>query len=420
MAFAYGELFYRVDEVEIERRVDELRQKLLANLAAEANSARRAFKPSDTHAMAVAKKTELEKMARALGTRGDYQEGDAFDREKQEEARQRRIVEREEREKERLEKAKKREEDRKRMEEQRKRWQEERRKKDEEERDQRRNKDDRDKDRRRDDRGAMPPPDIPRREQPSRDRDREFSRRSPPHKYGSRGDRRDPLPRRNDTSSHVAEAVRKRDRDSLSRSPPPRARRRVHSRSLSTSRSTSTDSGTRRRRSASRSPSRLPQRGKEETYARDTVRDRGDGRHRELPPRGSPSPMRGIRRGGRPVSRSVSPPFRSRSPPLHNARRRDDDRSLRSRSRSPRVPSRLGPSGKGKRGYTPRTPSRSPTPPPPTRRERDDQLPPTGPSYVGPKGVQRGKERGRTRSQSASSGSSMSVSSRSASGSRSG
>ena len=48
----------------------------------------KSLKPSDTHALAAAKKSELNKMAAALGTRSDYTEGDAFNREKQEELRQ--------------------------------------------------------------------------------------------------------------------------------------------------------------------------------------------------------------------------------------------------------------------------------------------------------------------------------------------
>ncbi|KAI6034080.1 hypothetical protein BKA83DRAFT_670887 [Pisolithus microcarpus] len=99
-----------LDEAEIVVKVQELREKLnVKNL-----------KPSDTHAIAAAKKAELDKMARALGTKRDYVEGDAFDREKQEENKLQRMVEREERER-------KREEDRARMQEQRERWQAEQR-----------------------------------------------------------------------------------------------------------------------------------------------------------------------------------------------------------------------------------------------------------------------------------------------------
>ncbi|KAH6915390.1 cwf21 domain-containing protein [Coprinopsis sp. MPI-PUGE-AT-0042] len=101
-----------VGEEEIEKQVSILREKLLENLNSTFKNPRQ-LKPSDTHAIAAAKKVELERMARALGTRSDYQEGDSFDREKQEEMRLKRIAEREDKEKRRLE-------DRKNMDEQRK------------------------------------------------------------------------------------------------------------------------------------------------------------------------------------------------------------------------------------------------------------------------------------------------------------
>ncbi|KAE9386805.1 cwf21-domain-containing protein [Gymnopus androsaceus JB14] len=71
-----------LEEEEIEKQVDALRTKLNANLAAHVPSAK-SLKPSDTHGIALAKKSELDRMARALGTRRDYSEGEAFDREKQ-------------------------------------------------------------------------------------------------------------------------------------------------------------------------------------------------------------------------------------------------------------------------------------------------------------------------------------------------
>ncbi|KAG6878263.1 hypothetical protein C0993_010035 [Termitomyces sp. T159_Od127] len=86
-----------VDEDEIEQKVGILRAELLKNLAALAPSAK-SLKASDTHGLALAKKNELSRMARALGTRSDYQEGDAFDKEKQDEIRIRKQAEREERE----------------------------------------------------------------------------------------------------------------------------------------------------------------------------------------------------------------------------------------------------------------------------------------------------------------------------------
>ncbi|KAI6047088.1 hypothetical protein EDC04DRAFT_2511527, partial [Pisolithus marmoratus] len=91
-----------LDEVEIAVKVQELRDKLNGDLASLSTTAK-SLKPSDTHAIAAAKKTELDKMARAFGTKRDYIEGDAFDREKQEENRLRRMAEREEREKSREE-----------------------------------------------------------------------------------------------------------------------------------------------------------------------------------------------------------------------------------------------------------------------------------------------------------------------------
>ena len=75
---------YSLDEDKIEEQVNELRTKLLAEASALVQNAK-ALKPSDTHGIAAAKKDELNKMARAFGTRSDYHEGDAFDREKQEE-----------------------------------------------------------------------------------------------------------------------------------------------------------------------------------------------------------------------------------------------------------------------------------------------------------------------------------------------
>ncbi|TFK76160.1 cwf21-domain-containing protein, partial [Pluteus cervinus] len=88
-----------VDEAAIEEQVDALRKKLLETLATSVNA--KSLKPSDTHGIALAKKAENAKWALALGTRADYKEGDAFDREKQEEARQKRVAEREDRDKRR-------------------------------------------------------------------------------------------------------------------------------------------------------------------------------------------------------------------------------------------------------------------------------------------------------------------------------
>ncbi|KAI0040701.1 cwf21-domain-containing protein, partial [Auriscalpium vulgare] len=84
-----------VDEEEIEKQVSTLREKLLSLLPAAPSA--KSLKPSDTHGLAAAKKIELNKMAAAFGTRSDYTEGAAFDREKQEEERRKRMLERQER-----------------------------------------------------------------------------------------------------------------------------------------------------------------------------------------------------------------------------------------------------------------------------------------------------------------------------------
>ncbi|KAJ6599317.1 cwf21 domain-containing protein, partial [Mycena vulgaris] len=89
-----------IDEEKIEEQVSALREKLLQNLATMGPPGGR-IKASDTHALAAAKKTELSKMANAFGTRANYVEGDAFNREKQDELRVQKQAEREERDKRR-------------------------------------------------------------------------------------------------------------------------------------------------------------------------------------------------------------------------------------------------------------------------------------------------------------------------------
>jgi len=81
------------------------------------------LKPSDTHGLAAAKKTELVKMAAALGTRSDYAEGDAFNKEKQLELKEQRAEAR-------AETLRKRAEQEKKMEEQRARWEIEKKERD--------------------------------------------------------------------------------------------------------------------------------------------------------------------------------------------------------------------------------------------------------------------------------------------------
>ncbi|CCA69107.1 hypothetical protein PIIN_03007 [Serendipita indica DSM 11827] len=88
-----------IPEDEIEKQVDALREKLLAQKVNMTN-VRQQFKPSDTHAILAAKKVEMDRMARALGTSSDYVEGKAFDPAHAEEMRQQRIARREEKERE--------------------------------------------------------------------------------------------------------------------------------------------------------------------------------------------------------------------------------------------------------------------------------------------------------------------------------
>ncbi|KAF7973219.1 hypothetical protein HWV62_15821 [Athelia sp. TMB] len=208
-----------LDEEKIEEQVDALRTKLLANLSAMAPPPK-TLKASDTHGLALAKQTELSKMARALGTRADYAEGDAFDREKQEENKIKRAAVRQERDERKAE-------ERAKMEEQRKKWEEDKREKDRlrrraEDRVRREREEDRHKER-------MPPPPPPGcdRERPARD-----------SREGYRGDdRRSRSPRRRSPSPPPRARRRSRTPDSRSPSPPPRTRRRYDSRSPSRSRS---------------------------------------------------------------------------------------------------------------------------------------------------------------------------------------
>ncbi|EJT97669.1 cwf21-domain-containing protein, partial [Dacryopinax primogenitus] len=91
-----------VDDEEVQRRVAELRDKLTNDMSGIAPTPVKSLKPSDTHAIAAAKKAELEKMSRALGTQS-YVEGEAFNRELQEERRQEALRERERRDEQRRE-----------------------------------------------------------------------------------------------------------------------------------------------------------------------------------------------------------------------------------------------------------------------------------------------------------------------------
>jgi len=112
-----------IDEADIELQVEALRKKLMNELQTKASIDAKSLKPSDTHGLAAAKKTELRKMASALRTRTDYEEGDAFNKEKQEQLR-------EQRNEARVAAVQKRAEQEKKMEEQRLRWESEKRERD--------------------------------------------------------------------------------------------------------------------------------------------------------------------------------------------------------------------------------------------------------------------------------------------------
>src|SRR5882724_11130214 len=102
-----------MDEETIQTEVEALRKRLLENLATLAPSAKH-LKLSDTHGRAVAKRSELDRMGRALGMRPDYTEGAAFDREKQEELKQQRAIDRAERDRQREDEHEKREKEKER------------------------------------------------------------------------------------------------------------------------------------------------------------------------------------------------------------------------------------------------------------------------------------------------------------------
>lgn len=94
----------RLPEDEIQQRVASLRQSLRARLEAAPNrfakpthAEAKQLRPSDTHMRGAAKEVESQKMQRALRIRPDYEEGQAFDHELQEQRRMQRIEEREQR-----------------------------------------------------------------------------------------------------------------------------------------------------------------------------------------------------------------------------------------------------------------------------------------------------------------------------------
>lgn len=77
-------LWHSLDEEEIEKRCDELRAKLLADLKRNgAGSAKRSFKSHEVHGMADAKIKESERLRSALKISKDYQEGDHWRRQEE-------------------------------------------------------------------------------------------------------------------------------------------------------------------------------------------------------------------------------------------------------------------------------------------------------------------------------------------------
>ncbi|KAG8795139.1 RNA-splicing factor [Ceratobasidium sp. 428] len=266
-----------IPEEDIEREVSKLREKLTATITSALPTSAKNIKASDTHGLAAAKKEELSKMARALGTSANYVEGDAFNREKQEELRHQRAAEREEKDRRRDEMRLKREEDSKR-------WEAERKERD---RLRRRQEDQA----RREREARMPPP------QSGRGRDGDSYRRSPPPRdYSPRRRDRSP-PRRRSPSPYSRRAYSSR----RSRSPPPR--RRVE-------RSPSRENSPPPRRSV-RSPS--PRRGRDSRSASPPRRkpSSSPARDNSPPPRGrqdsrSPSPKRSARSGSAGSAMSVS------------------------------------------------------------------------------------------------------------------
>ncbi|KAI5820048.1 hypothetical protein BZA77DRAFT_220946, partial [Pyronema omphalodes] len=77
-----------LDEEEITKQVQELREKLLANLNTNSRTNVRDLKPHQVHDIAAAKMVESERLRSALGISADYEEGSHWRR--QEEEKQRR------------------------------------------------------------------------------------------------------------------------------------------------------------------------------------------------------------------------------------------------------------------------------------------------------------------------------------------
>lgn len=90
-----------VPEDAVEERVSALRKSLLEHAApVPSHKEAKSLLPSQTHAIGAAKEAESRKMQRALGVSSTYVEGEAFDRDLQEQRRLERIEERERRQEE--------------------------------------------------------------------------------------------------------------------------------------------------------------------------------------------------------------------------------------------------------------------------------------------------------------------------------
>eukprot|EP00282_Hemiselmis_andersenii_P011623 CAMPEP_0114122808 /NCGR_PEP_ID=MMETSP0043_2-20121206/7890_1 /TAXON_ID=464988 /ORGANISM="Hemiselmis andersenii, Strain CCMP644" /LENGTH=188 /DNA_ID=CAMNT_0001215543 /DNA_START=220 /DNA_END=783 /DNA_ORIENTATION=- len=106
------------DEDEIEAKVAEVRKKLMNE---ELKVADAAPNLNETHAMAAEKERETKKFAGALGIRGEYAEGEAFDEELKERRKQERIAKREEEDRRREEERDERERAKRRREKEQRR-----------------------------------------------------------------------------------------------------------------------------------------------------------------------------------------------------------------------------------------------------------------------------------------------------------
>ena len=84
-----------IDEAEIDRSCDELRQRLLSQLPSSLPSSSSGGRAGETHAAAVQKEQENAALKAALGIPSEYVGGSAFDRELQEKKKAERIAKRE-------------------------------------------------------------------------------------------------------------------------------------------------------------------------------------------------------------------------------------------------------------------------------------------------------------------------------------